>query len=247
MSQPQRLIVVTALAALCVSGCAVVPLFDVQLGIAAPKKTKPSVSPTSPTAIKKPGVVKPSKKKKRTKKKRGATLKRRPSKKIKGTPPSNPPKDPPKEDPPKEELPRRIMTQAEATALLATHNSARSAVGVGPLQWSDTIASYAQEWANTLQDDGCPVQHRPNRPYGENIYWRSYAGSTAAVVEAWTAESVNYNHADNSCSQGICGHYTQVVWANTQRLGCGVASCDSKEVWVCNYDPPGNYSGQSPY
>jgi hypothetical protein len=40
------------------------------------------------------------------------------------------------------------------------------------------------------------------------------------------------------------------------RLGCGVASCTenspfgdggSWQIWVCNYDPSGNYLGERPY
>jgi hypothetical protein len=54
----------------------------------------------------------------------------------------------------------------------------------------------------------------------------------------------------------VCGHYTQIVWKTTTRLGCGVALCDQNspfmgfpkwEFWVCNYAPPGNYNGQRPY
>jgi pathogenesis-related protein 1 len=30
-------------------------------------------------------------------------------------------------------------------------------------------------------------------------------------------------------------------------VGCGVARSGRTEVWVCNYDPPGNYVGERPY
>jgi hypothetical protein len=41
---------------------------------------------------------------------------------------------------------------------------------------------------------------------------------------------------------------TQVVWRESVRLGCGTASCnDGGVIWVCNYDPPGNYLGNMPY
>jgi hypothetical protein len=45
----------------------------------------------------------------------------------------------------------------------------------------------------------------------------------------------------------VCGHYTQIVWRNTKSVGCAVARGKGVEVWVCNYDPPGNYAGQRPY
>jgi hypothetical protein len=57
-----------------------------------------------------------------------------------------------------------------------------------------------------------------------------------------------YDYKSNTCHQGgPCGHYTQVVWSGTRELGCGVARSPSREIWVCNYNPPGNYIGQRPY
>ena len=73
------------------------------------------------------------------------------------------------------------------------------------------------------------------------------SSNVAEVVGMWAAEASDYNHPTNTCS-GICGHYTQIVWAATQHLGCGYRQCDGGgEIWVCNYDPRGNYYGQSPY
>jgi pathogenesis-related protein 1 len=46
----------------------------------------------------------------------------------------------------------------------------------------------------------------------------------------------------------LCGHYTQVVWKNSMEVGGGMAICDNKsQVWVCNYNPPGNVEGEKPY
>ena len=46
------------------------------------------------------------------------------------------------------------------------------------------------------------------------------------------------------------GHYTQIVWKNTTKVGCGIANSltDRGGEWVvCRYSPPGNYVGQKPY
>jgi len=42
------------------------------------------------------------------------------------------------------------------------------------------------------------------------------------------------------------GHFTQLVWKNSQRLGVGIAfSYDHRQVFVvAQYSPPGNYEGQ---
>lgn len=79
----------------------------------------------------------------------------------------------------------------------------------------------------------------------------------AGVVE-WTNEEPYYNYAANTCTTagnpyGTCGHYTQVVWADTSQVGCGLKYCPANTdpfappfdnlQWtfvVCDYTPPGN-------
>ncbi|XWS52169.1 hypothetical protein CRYUN_Cryun11dG0043900 [Craigia yunnanensis] len=35
----------------------------------------------------------------------------------------------------------------------------------------------------------------------------------------------------------MCGHYTQIVWKNTRRIGCARVICDNGDVFMtCNYD-----------
>ncbi|MBV9118076.1 MAG: hypothetical protein JOY63_12020 [Acetobacteraceae bacterium] len=47
---------------------------------------------------------------------------------------------------------------------------------------------------------------------------------------------------------GFCGHFTQVIWKDTQVVGCGKASAAHKTVYiVCNYYPIGNRAAQKPY
>jgi uncharacterized protein YkwD len=130
--------------------------------------------------------------------------------------------------------------------LTAAHNAERKKVGVAPLRWSQALARHAQKWADELAADGCTLEHRRDDPYGENLYWSSGAASASSVVAKWADEANNYDHRRNSC-KGVCGHYTQMVWSTTRSLGCGAASCGNGEVWVCNYDPPGNFVGQKPY
>jgi pathogenesis-related protein 1 len=130
--------------------------------------------------------------------------------------------------------------------LTAAHNDVRAKVGVAPLRWSPALARHAQSWADRLASKGCPLEHRRTDAYGENLFWSSAAATPSEVVDEWAAESSRYDHRKNSC-KGVCGHYTQVVWAATRTLGCGMARCGAAELWVCNYDPPGNVVGQPPY
>jgi pathogenesis-related protein 1 len=119
-------------------------------------------------------------------------------------------------------------------------------VGGPPLVWSSELARYAQEWAGRLlawQEFG----HRPDRPLGENLFSITGGAATAGMVAGeWAAEAKDYDWRANRC-RGVCGHYTQMVWRETVRVGCGVARGRGREVWVCNYDPPGNWEGRRPY
>jgi pathogenesis-related protein 1 len=130
--------------------------------------------------------------------------------------------------------------------MLAAHNAVRSRVGVAPLRWSVRLAARAQEWADNLLAHR-RFAHRPNSPYGENLFeMMGAAASSAQVVNAWAEESRNYDYSSNRC-RGMCGHYTQIVWSETREVGCAVARSVGREVWVCNYDPAGNVVGKRPY
>jgi hypothetical protein len=138
--------------------------------------------------------------------------------------------------------------------ITALHNQARASVNPKPatpipaLVWDTTVAAAAQAVVNT-----CMFQHSGNG-YGENIYASSGTATPAAVVNDWMSEAANYNYANNTCSS-TCGHYTQVVWRSSQKLGCAEKTCTtgspfgsgSWQFWVCDYDPQGNFAGQRPY
>jgi pathogenesis-related protein 1 len=66
------------------------------------------------------------------------------------------------------------------------------------------------------------------------------------IVRGWAAEASEYDYRTNEC-RGMCGHYTQLVWRDTKEVGCAVARGGNREVWVCDYSPPGNYGGKRPY
>ena len=142
--------------------------------------------------------------------------------------------------------PKAAQVSTLARAMLAAHNAVRAEVKVPPLAWSEKLADVAQKWADELLDKHQFI-HNPNVSYGENLFDITGApASAASVVKIWASESRNYNHASNSC-KGVCGHYTQLVWHDSKRVGCAVARGGGREVWVCNYDPPGNWVGQRPY
>jgi pathogenesis-related protein 1 len=141
------------------------------------------------------------------------------------------------------------LAQDSPTDYVDAHNAARSEVGVPDLVWNETLVDFAQNYANQHKAD-CQLIHSG----GGGIYGENLAGSTGGLsgtdaVKLWVDEKSDYDHASNSCADGaVCGHYTQVVWKNSLRLGCAKVSCDNGGTFIsCNYDPPGNYQGQSPY
>lgn len=123
---------------------------------------------------------------------------------------------------------------------VAAHNTYRAKHCAAPLTWSTKLADIAQKWANTLEAKGCAFEHSPGAKYGENL-----AGGTTGALDPegattmWYDEIKKYNFAKGGFSMET-GHFTQVVWKGTTRLGCAMAACPQWDLWVCNYDPPGN-------
>jgi Cysteine-rich secretory protein family len=148
------------------------------------------------------------------------------------------------------------LSALQQTEIVVLHNQARC--GVNPpaasmpaLRWDETLAAVAQSWAN----QGV-LAHNPNRSsqyqglggsgyVGENL---ALGASTTRQVALWIAERASFNALTNTCATGaVCGHYTQVVWADTVAVGCGLGTVSGSPFLVCNYAPGGNFNGQPPY
>jgi hypothetical protein len=129
-----------------------------------------------------------------------------------------------------------------------------------PLTWDTTLAADAQAWSEHLAATGCGLTHS-TVDFGENLYWQSGGTVTPdSVVTSWYDEISCYTFGafmdtdvcDMTCASAMnasgCGHYTQIVWRDTLRVGCGMATCTSgAEIWTCRYDPAGNWVGQPAY
>lgn len=143
------------------------------------------------------------------------------------------------------------LSPQQVQQVLEIHNHARIEVGVGALQWSEELATYAQEWAETLAETGCKMNHRTGSEKGENLYWTSRVSPTtpADAVHAWYSEKQGYNNEEiNADNLNEIGHYTQMVWKDTREVGMGMAVCkNGGAIVVANYDPPGNYLGEQAY
>ena len=134
---------------------------------------------------------------------------------------------------------------------MSAHNRERAAYGSMPLVWDEGLAGQARAFARELAQLG-RLQHsakglRPNQ--GENLWMGSRGGYVPeAMVAAWASERRYFRRGTfpDVSSTGRwrdVGHYTQIVWPRTTRVGCGLASSARWDVLVCRYGPPGNQDG----
>jgi uncharacterized protein YkwD len=123
--------------------------------------------------------------------------------------------------------------------MLNAHNSLRAKHGVPPLSWSASLANTAQAWA-----DRCVFEHS-NAGLGENLAQGTGDYSGANAVNDWYNEISAYDFNSPGFSDAT-GHFTQVIWKSTKKVGCGVAQCSDGALYVCNYEPAGNTEGAFP-
>jgi hypothetical protein len=130
------------------------------------------------------------------------------------------------------------------------HNVARAEYGSGPLVWDPMLAQGAAAYARQLTTLG--RVHAPRecrRDIRENLL-QSLRGqrSPAQMVGVWTAERQYFKpgifpDVSTTGDWSRVGHYTQMIWPTTTRLGCAIYS-DARYDWtVCRYSPPGNRDG----
>merc|ERR1719273_691408 len=157
---------------------------------------------------------------------------------------------------------------ADGNTLCAYGQYCPSAQSIPDLQWDAGLAKLAQDYADT-----CVMGHEDNSvrasrfqglggssnfpgqySTGENLAWGSCSldssGSCMATYRWGEKEAVCWDHDANANTGCVTGHFTQMIWANTQYVGCGWRGGDCTQyggMLVCNYYPPGNYIGQSPY
>lgn len=140
------------------------------------------------------------------------------------------------------------------TGITSAHNRHRCELeppSGGPLPlltWSTQLETYAQDWADQMGAEGCSNIRHSGGSYGENLAWGSALTDPNEVVDLWMSEESCFSYGSfPDCCSCTCGHYTQVLWRNTTEVGCGYVDCGSTHLWVCSYNPPGNYLGQMPF
>ncbi|XP_074364089.1 pathogenesis-related protein 1C-like [Apium graveolens] len=136
---------------------------------------------------------------------------------------------------------------------LDAHNQIRLALGVPPLTWDQSLERHSRKYANR-QAHICHLHHS-HGAYGENLAWELYDEATPRqIVQIFIDEQANYDIVAGVCrcpplsKDCMCGHFTQIIWRTTERVGCAEVNCkgDRGKLVVCSYDPRGNVIGQHP-
>lgn len=154
--------------------------------------------------------------------------------------------------------PTAALTEDERQLMVQLHNLFRAQVSPPAsdmlrMRWDPELAAFAKAYAQK-----CVWGHNKERGRrGENLFAITDEGlDVPLAMEEWNHEHEHYNLSAASCAAGqMCGHYTQVVWGKTERIGCGSHFCEALQgveetnihLLVCNYEPPGNVKGQRPY
>jgi hypothetical protein len=136
--------------------------------------------------------------------------------------------------------------------MLSAHNAVRAQAGVRPLAWDSALgqaaAAYAVQLALTNSFHHSDRRARPG--VGENL-WMGTRGAFSydAMVGRWASERSDFvpgvfPSVSRSGNWENVGHYTQMVWPTTTRVGCAVASNRRTDFLVCRYATAGNVDGR---
>ena len=139
------------------------------------------------------------------------------------------------------------LTQAFKSAIVNRHNALRALEGAANMElmvWGRKLASNAASHAKR-----CKFQHGGFK-HGQNIAGGGNPKNLAPRIDQWYREKAHYNFDTPTCARGRkCGHYTQVVRANSRYVGCAFRRCPHEEVkalTICNYSA-GNLKYTRPY
>jgi hypothetical protein len=140
----------------------------------------------------------------------------------------------------------------DSARLLVSHNRERAIWGVAPLAWDQALVAEADRYATYMAQSGhWGHSNRATRPgQGENL-WMGTRGafSPEQMVNGWLSERRLYRagvfpHVSRSGNWAEVGHYTQLIWRTTTKVGCAIRSSRSNDYLVCRYSPTGNIQGR---
>jgi hypothetical protein len=136
--------------------------------------------------------------------------------------------------------------------LLQAHNRERQAIGLPPLRWdpllSTAAAAYGPALAARARLAHSPREARPGQ--GENL-WMGTRGAYRLedMTGGWIGEKSLFQpgifpKVSKNGHRSDVAHYTQMIWAGTDRMGCALHASGGWDYLICRYAPPGNVVGR---
>jgi hypothetical protein len=137
--------------------------------------------------------------------------------------------------------------------ILAIHNTERTRAGVPPLVWDNALGTAAAGYATRLAMSGVFAHSdRAARPgTGENLWMGTHgAFSVEAMVAGWSSEKRFFKpgifpNVSRTGDWENVGHYTQMIWPQTTKVGCAIAATPRVDYLVCRYAYKGNVDGRA--
>jgi hypothetical protein len=136
--------------------------------------------------------------------------------------------------------------------ILAAHNAERARAGVPPLVWDNALGAAAATYAQQMAMTGifAHSDRSKRRGTGENLWMGTHgAFSIETMVGGWSSEKRFFvpgifpNNSRSGNWEDV-GHYTQMIWPTTTRIGCALASTPRIDYLVCRYATAGNMDGR---
>ncbi|XP_037640028.1 cysteine-rich venom protein isoform X1 [Sebastes umbrosus] len=118
------------------------------------------------------------------------------------------------------------------------------------MSYSEEVAASAQAWVDKcILAHGSPsTRMLDGYELGENLFYSSSPTLWKDVVNAWHSEVSRYLYPKGSRNGQETGHYTQVIWNSSYKVGCGVTLCPNNVYFYgCHYYRAGNFKGWPPY
>ncbi|MEU6829146.1 CAP family protein [Nocardia beijingensis] len=133
---------------------------------------------------------------------------------------------------------------------LTLHNQYRAKHGSPAMTLTQNLNAQADQCAKYYAqkrtiDHSCPYKNGAgeNLALGQGTY--EAVSFVQIATKMWYDEIKEYDFNNPGFSMRT-GHFTQVVWKASTRLGIGYASQGGTTVVVGLYNPPGNVEGQFP-
>lgn len=140
--------------------------------------------------------------------------------------------------------------------MLGMHNDERESLGLSPLAWDSALAADAARYAREMARTNIfrhSVRSGRAIPSGENL-WMGSRGlyDYEVMVGSFLDEKRLFRRSGKLPDISVTGrwedvgHYTQIIWRSTQKIGCALAAGQSYDYLVCRYFPAGNVFGMGP-